>query len=213
MNKENLARFQRDVATMLVVFVAVALVDLTVVALVTGKVRFWWPTWLDPNWATDPNTWVVYSQSYFAGILFVPYVVYLVQRDLLPSWGSAQKAGLWALGLVVLAFLIWWKGSLTVEFHKGRELAAWALLTALLFGAVKFAQAVPQLGRGGFLRLVLIGGSVVFSVMTIADPLIQLGVHKLQWSSGLTIELFAYGSGAIASMIALKRFGPALQAE
>jgi hypothetical protein len=212
MKPENLARFQRDVATMLLVFVTVALVDLTVVALVMGKVRFWWPTWLDPNWATDPNTRVIYSQSYFAGILFVPYAFYLAQRDLLAHWSQGRKAGLWALAAAVLAFLVWWKGSLTLEFHKGRELAAWALLTAVLFGAVKLAQAAPRLTGGGFLRVVLSVGGVVFTVMTLLDPVIQLGVHHLAWSSGLTIELFAYGAGAVASFVALKKFGPVLQA-
>lgn len=212
MTKENLARFQRDAATMLLVFVAVAFVDLVVVALVMGKVRFWWPTWLDPNWATDPHTRVVYSQSYFAGIAFVPWVVWLVQRDFLSRWSRARLAALWALGLAVLAFLVGWKGSLTLEFDKGRELAAWLVLTTGLMVVVKLAQAVPRLAEGRFLRLVLLAAGVVFSVMTVMDPLIQLGVHHLAWSSGLTVELFAYGSGAVASFVALKRFGPVLSA-
>lgn len=211
MSDESLARFQRDVATMLLVFLCVAAVDLTVVALVMGKVRFWWPTWLDPNWATDPNTRVVYSQSYFAGILFVPYVVYLVQRDLLAQWSVARRVGLWLGGAGVLALLLWWKGSLTLQFGKQRELAAWALLTALLFGCVKAAQALPRLGelRGaGFLRLTLTASAVVFLVMTAADPFIQLVVHRLSWSTGLTIELLAYGSGGLFSVVALKRWVP-----
>lgn len=212
MTKENLARFQRDAATMLLVFVAVAFVDLVVVALVMGKVRFWWPTWLDPNWATDPNTRVVYSQSYFAGIAFVPWVVWLVQRDFLSHWSRARLAAVWAFGVAVLAFLVGWKGSLTLEFGKGRELAAWLVLTCGLLVVVKVAQALPRLAEGRFLRLVLLAAGVAFSVMTVMDPLIQLGVHHLSWSSGLTVELFAYGSGAVASFVALKRFGPVLSA-
>lgn len=211
MRDERLARFQRDIATMLLVFLSVAAVDLTVVALVMGKIRFWWPTWLDPNWATDPNTRVVYSQSYFAGILFVPYLVYLVQRDFLGHWSPARRAGLWLGGAAVLAFLLWWKGSLTLQFGKERELAAWALLTALLFGCVKAAQALPRLAelRGAsFLRLLLTASAVVFFVMTAADPIIQLGVHRLSWSTGLTIELFAYGSGGVFSVLALKLWVP-----
>jgi MFS family permease len=204
MNKEHLGRFQRDVATMLVAFVAVAVVDLVGVAIVTDTIRFWWPLWLDPNWATDPNSKIVYSQSYFAGIFLAPYLLYLLQRDFLSHWSTGLKSAWWGGGAVVLALLVWWKGSLTLEFHKGRELLTWGLLTVVFFGLAKLAQVIPTLRPGMFLNFILTAAAAVFTFMTLADPVIQLGVHKLHWSWGLTIELIAYGSCAVLSILTLR---------
>ena len=74
-------RFGRDVARMLLVFFTVAAIDVVALSLLTGELRLWFPMWLDPAWNTNPDAWVVYSQSYIAGIAFIPFVVYIVDRD------------------------------------------------------------------------------------------------------------------------------------
>ncbi len=73
-------RFVGSVIRLLVAFFAVALIDVVVGSLITHKLRFWFPLWLDPNWNTDPNSWVTYSQSYAAGILFMPLLAAAAMR-------------------------------------------------------------------------------------------------------------------------------------
>ena len=56
------------VCKMLLTFFTVFAIDLVAVSLLTHKLRFWFPVWLDAHWATRADPWIVYSQSYFAGI-------------------------------------------------------------------------------------------------------------------------------------------------
>ena len=56
--------FARDVTRMLIVFFAVLALDLLVLSLFTGKLRLWFPVWVDPAWETNAQSWVIYSQSY-----------------------------------------------------------------------------------------------------------------------------------------------------
>ena len=73
--------FVADITRMLLTFFSVVAIDVVVVSLMTHRLRFWFPLWLDPQWATRPAPWVVYSQSYFAGIFMIPLLCRLVDRD------------------------------------------------------------------------------------------------------------------------------------
>ena len=53
-------------------FFTVITIDLVAVSLLTHKLRVWFPAWFDAQWATRTDPWAVYSQSYFAGIFFIP---------------------------------------------------------------------------------------------------------------------------------------------
>jgi hypothetical protein len=74
---------------MLLTFFTVIAVDLVAVSLLTHKLRVWFPVWLDAHWATRTDPWVVYSQSYFARIFFIPFLSVSLDRHLLrgrPGW-------------------------------------------------------------------------------------------------------------------------------
>ena len=85
-------RFQRDLLRMILTLFAVGIIDLVVVSLLTAKLRFWMPVWLDPDWSTNPDTFVAYSQSYLAGIVFIPFLAYAVDRDFLASRGGVKRS-------------------------------------------------------------------------------------------------------------------------
>ena len=77
------------VCKMLLTFFTVIAVDLVAVSLLTHKLRVWFPVWLDAHWATRSDPWVVYSQSYFAGIFFIPLLSVSLDRHVLrgrPGW-------------------------------------------------------------------------------------------------------------------------------
>ena len=77
------------VCKMLLTFFTVIAVDLVAVSLLTHKLRVWFPVWLDAHWATRTDPWVVYSQSYFAGIFFIPLLSVSLDRHVLrgrPGW-------------------------------------------------------------------------------------------------------------------------------
>src|SRR5512143_1322491 len=104
-------RFQWFVCKMLLTFFTVAAVDLVALSLLTQKLRVWFPVWFDAQWATREHPWVVYSQSYFAGIFFIPLLAYAVDRDLLKSRvGGGARAGFWLVLVGAFAFILSWKG-------------------------------------------------------------------------------------------------------
>jgi hypothetical protein len=43
--------FVADITRMLLTFFSVVAIDLVFVSLITHRLRFWFPTWLDPQWA------------------------------------------------------------------------------------------------------------------------------------------------------------------
>ena len=202
-------RFTRDVLRMLLVFFVVAAVDLVVVSLLTGKLRLWFPVWVDPDWATDPSSPVVYSQSYFAGIFFIPVLARIVDRDFLAGRSAALRALFFVVSLTLLAFVAWWKGGLMVEHGKHVEALAWLALSALLFGLVVLAEALPargaRLGRRRLLRGLTLGVSVFFLIMAVLDPLVQIGVQGLDWSTGLVIEVAFFVPAGILLFVVSRR--------
>lgn len=195
-------RLSRDVARMLLTFFAVAAIDVVVVSLLTHRLRFWFPVWLDPSWETRPDPWVVYSQSYAAGILMIPLLLRSVDRELLASAGGAVRALYWLAGLGAFAFIVWWKGNLMVQHHKDLEAVGWLLLTAMVWGLIRVAEELPErvrgIGRRRFLAGLLLGVACFFLVMSALDPLVQLEVQRVAWSTGLSIEVgFFVPAGAL----------------
>jgi hypothetical protein len=202
---------------MLLTFFAVAVIDLVVVSLVTHRLRFWFPVWLDPDWATRADPWVVYSQSYAAGIFMIPLLCRAIDRELLGGTrrskggtpGSsasgasfALRAGFWSVALSVFGFILWWKGGLMVEHKKHVEALAWLALTAILWTVIRVAEALPRRleawSQKRLLGALLFGVACFFLVMSAVDPLVQLEVQRVSWSPGLAIEVgFFVPAGAL----------------
>lgn len=201
--------FVADTTRVLLTFFAVVVVDVVVVSLMTHRLRFWFPLWLDPQWATRRDPWVIYSQSYFAGIFLIPLLCRLVDRDFLTNLGAGVRTAFWSLCVIVFVFVLWWKGSLMLQYNKHYELLAWAALTAVMWTMVRLAEALPErvrgLTRSQMLVGLLFGISLFFLVMSIVDPLIQLGVRRLPWSSGLAIEVGFFVSAGFALMTLSRR--------
>jgi hypothetical protein len=194
---------------LLLTFFSVVVIDVVVVSLMTHRLRFWFPQWLDPQWATRQDPWVIYSQSYFAGIFLIPFLCRLVDRDFLVKLGTGARAAFWSLCVVVFAFVLWWKGSLMLQYNKHYEMLGWAVLTAVMWTIVRLAETLPErirsLTRGQMLGGLLFGVSLFFLVMSILDPLVQLGVRRLPWSSGLAIEVGFFIPAGIVLMTLSRR--------
>jgi hypothetical protein len=185
--------FVADITRLLLTFFSVVAIDLLVVSLMTHRLRVWFPLWLDPQWATRRDPWVIYSQSYFAGIFLIPVLCRLVDRDFLTKVGAGARTAFWSLCVIAFAFVLWWKGSLMLQYHKHYEMLGWAALTAVMWTIIRVTGILPEpvrrLTRSQMLGGLLFGISLFFLIMSILDPLVQLGVQRLPWSSGLTIEV------------------------
>ena len=186
-------RFARDVARMLAAFLAVVFIDLVVCSLVTHKLRFWFPAWIDARWDSRPDSWVTYSQSYAAGILFIPLLAAAVVREFVPRAAAAARIAIVAGTVAVLAFIAWWKGNLMLQYHKEQEAVAWVVLTAVTWGLIRLGEELPaRVARLTPRRLaarLAWGVSVFFLVMAVVDPLLCVGVQGLPWSKGLLVEV------------------------
>jgi len=196
------SRFQRDVARMLLTFFAVAVIDLVVVSLITQRLRFWFPVWLDPDWATRSEPWVVYSQSYAAGIFMIPLLCRAIDREVLATTSPALRGAFWATALTVFAFILWWKGGLMVEYKKHVEALAWLALTAILWTVIRVAEELPRRleawSQKRLLGALLFGVACFFLVMSAVDPIVQLEIQRVAWSPGLAIEVgFFVPAGAL----------------
>jgi hypothetical protein len=106
---------------MLLTFFTVIAVDLVAVSLLTHKLRVWFPVWLDAHWATRPDPWVVYSQSYFAGIFFIPVLSVSLDRHLLRGRPGWVRPVFWTVAIGAFLFILGWKGELVVRFGKQWE--------------------------------------------------------------------------------------------
>lgn len=201
--------FVADVTRMLLTFFCVVAVDVVIVSLITQRLRFWFPSWLDPEWAIRPDPWVVYSQSYFAGIFMIPLFCRLIDRDFVATVGVGARAAFWSLCLGVFAFVLWWKGSLMLEYHKQYEALGWAALTGGTWTILRFAGVLPERVRGltrrQMLGGLLFGVSLFLLVMSVLDPLVQLGVQRLAWSPGLAIEVGFFIPAGIALLTLSRR--------
>ena len=195
------------VCKMLLTFFTVVAVDLVAVSLLTHQLRVWFPVWLDAQWATRSHPWVVYSQSYFAGIFFIPFLALALDRKFLraPHKKNARLA-FWILSLAVLTFILGWKGELMVRFGKQWEALGWLALTAAVWTALSLAERLPGMLAGvtplPMLRLLARGVSIFFLVMAVLDPVLQLVVQGLAWSSGLMIEVGFFVPAGLALLAA-----------
>ena len=201
--------FVADITRLLLTFFSVVVIDVVVVSLMTHRLRVWFPVWLDPQWATRRDPWVIYSQSYFAGIFLIPLLCRLVDRDFLAKVGAGARTGFWSLCVIVFAFMLWWKGSLMLQYNKHYEILGWAALTGVMWTIIRLAGILPErvrrLTRSQMLGGLLFGVSLFFLVMSILDPLVQLGVQRLSWSSGLTIEVGFFISAGLVLMTLSRR--------
>lgn len=186
-------RFQHDVARMLLTFAAVVAIDFGALSLFTGHLRFWFPVWLDPHWATRSAPWVVYSQSYFAGIFCIPLLAAAVAREFLARAQPWVRTLYWGVALGTLGFIAWWKGGLMVQYGKHQEALAWLALSGLVYGLIGLAQSLPSkmasVTRGALLAGLTRGVAGFFLVMALIDPFLQLVVQRVNWSTGLAIEM------------------------
>ena len=201
--------FVADTARLLFTFFAVVVIDVVIVSSMTHRLRFWFPQWLDPQWATRRDPWVIYSQSYFAGIFMIPVLCWLVDRDFLATSGPRVRKSFLSLCLVVFGFVLWWKGSLMLEYHKHYEVLGWAALTVGIWTIVRQIDFLPACVRGltrrQILRGLVFGVSLFFLVMSVMDPLVQLVVQQLPWSAGLTIEVGFFVPAGIILMSLSRR--------
>ena len=201
--------FVADIARLLLTFFSVVIFDVAVISSITNRLRFWFPLWLDPQWASRRDPWVVYSQSYFAGIFLLPVLCHLVDRDFLVKLGAVTRTTFWSLCVILLAFVIWWKGALMLQYNKQYEMLAWAALTGVMWTIFRRVEIVPEpfrsLARSQMLGGLLFGVSLFFFVMSVLDPLIQLVIQRLPWSSGLVIEVGFFIPAGIALMMFSRR--------
>jgi hypothetical protein len=187
---------------MLVAFLAVGLIDLVVFSLLTHKLRFWFPAWIDARWDSRPDSWVTYSQSYAAGIVFIPLLAVAVVREFVPRAAAGARIAFAAGMVFLLAFIAWWKGGLMLQYHKEQEAVAWVVLTAVTWGLVRLgeelptrmARVTPRALAAGLAR----GVAVFFLVMAVLDPVLCVAVQGLPWSQGLYVEVGFFVPAGVA---------------
>jgi uncharacterized protein len=202
-------RFARSVVRLLAAFLAVSFIDLVVCSLLTHKLRFWFPAWIDAHWDSRPDSWVTYSQSYMAGILFIPVLAAAIVREFIPRAAAGTRNAIVAGTLAVFAFIAWWKGGLMLKYHREWEAVAWVVLTAVTWGLIRLGEELPaRLEHVSPRRLatwLARGVSVLILVMAVADPVLCVGVQGLPWSKGEWIEVGFLGPAGIALWIVARR--------
>ena len=195
-------RFVHAVVRMLATFLAVAFIDLVVCSLLTHKLRFWFPAWLDARWDSRPDSWVTYSQSYVAGIVFIPVLAAEVVREFVPRVAPAARNAITAGTVALLAFIAWWKGGLMLHYHKEQEAVAWVVLTAVTWGLLRLGEELParmaQMSPRRLAAGLAWGVGVFFLVMAVVDPVLCVGVQGLPWSTGLFVEVGFFVPAGIA---------------
>lgn len=197
-NREKRESSDRDpfvwfVCKMLLTFFTVIAIDLVAVSLLSHKLRVWFPVWLDADWATRADPWVVYSQSYFAGIFFIPLLSVSLDRHVLRGRPGWVRPVFWTVATGAFLFILGWKGELMVRFGKQWEALGWLALTAAIWTALSVAERLPARLAGvtpkRMLTLLARGVACFFLAMAVLDPLLQIGVQHLGWSGGLLIEV------------------------
>jgi hypothetical protein len=202
-------RFVSAVVRMLATFLTVAFIDLVVCSLITHKLRFWFPAWIDARWDSRPDSWVTYSQSYMAGIVFIPILAAEAVREFVPTVAAAARNASIAGTVAVFAFIVWWKGRLMLQYHKEQEAVAWVVLTAVTWGLIRLGEELPS-------RVALVSPrrlaarlawavAVFFLVMAVLDPVLCVGVQGLPWSKGLFMEVGFFVPAGLA-LCALARW-------
>jgi hypothetical protein len=196
------ASFCRSVVRLLVAFLAVSFSDLVVCSLLTHKLRCWFPAWIDAHWDSRPNSWVTYSQSYMAGILFIPVLAAAMIREFVPRVAAGMRTAMIAGTLAVFIVIAWWKGGLMLKYHKEWEAVAWVVLTAVTWGLIRLGEELPawmeQLSPRLLATWLARGVSVLILLMAVADPVLCVGIQGLPWSKGTSMEVGFLGPAGIA---------------
>lgn len=186
-------RFARSVVRLLVAFLAVSFIDLVVCSLLTHKLRFWFPAWIDAHWDSRPDSWVTYSQSYLAGIVFIPVLVAAVMREFIPKVAAGRRIAIVAGTAAVFTFIAWWKGGLMLKYHMESEALAWVVLTAVIWGLIRLGEELPaRMAWVSPRRLTTWLArcvSIFFLVLAVADPVMCVGIQGLPWSKGVFAEI------------------------
>jgi hypothetical protein len=210
----GLRAFSRDLSRLLFTFFGVAAIDLIFGSVLTGKVRLWFPQWLDPQWATNPDAHVVYSQSYLSGVFLTPVLAWIIDRDFLAPRGGPIRIGFWAVCLPALLVIIIWKGELMLAHDKQTEAIAFAVLTVFIYAFIVVTQALPvwlaKTSARDLLRRLLLGLAAFFLVMSVLDPVLQVGVQGMEWSRGLIVEMVFFIPAGLTLLLiarAMKRNG------
>ena len=201
--------FARSVVRLLTAFLAVGFIDLVVCSLLTHKLRCWFPAWIDAHWDTRPDSWVTYSQSYMAGILFIPVLATAVVREFIPRAAAGTRNVIIVGTLAIFAFIAWWKGGLMVKYHREWEAVAWVVLTAVTWGLIRLGEELPaRLEHVSPRRLatwLARGVSILILGMAVADPVLCVGVQGLSWSTGESIEVGFLGPVGIVLWLVARR--------
>ncbi len=142
------------VCKMLLTFFTVIAVDLVAVSLLTHKLRVWFPVWFDAHWATRTDPWVVYSQSYFAGLFFIPLLSVSLDRHVLRGRPGWVRPVFWIVAIGAFLFILGWKGELMVRFGKQWEALGWLKELAIL-GASGYGIETVDGARDHAFRLYL----------------------------------------------------------
>jgi hypothetical protein len=196
------SRFARSVVRLLAAFMAVSFIDLVVCSLLTHKLRIWFPAWIDAHWDSRPDSWVTYSQSYMAGILFIPVLAAAVVREFIPKAAAGSRTAIVAGTVALFAFIAWWKGGLMLKYHREWEAVAWVVLTAVTWGLIRLGEELParmeHVSPRRLAAWLARGVSVLILVMAVADPVLCVGVQGLPWSKGVWIEVGFLGPAGIA---------------
>ena len=210
------SRFARSVVRLLAAFLAVSFIDLVVCSLLTHKLRCWFPAWIDAHWDSHPDSWVTYSQSYMAGILFIPVLAAAVVREFIPRAAAGTRTAMVAGTLAVFAFIAWWKGGLMLKYHREWEAVAWVVLTAVTWGLIRLGEELPARMQQVSPRRLAIwlarGVSVLILGMAVADPVLCVGVQGLPWSKGILIEVGFLGPAGIVLWMVARRLSISIPA-
>jgi hypothetical protein len=179
---------------MLLTFFTVIAVDLVAVSLLTHKLRVWFPVSLDAHWATRP-----------AGIFFIPLLSVSLDRHVLRGRPGWVRPVFWAVAIGAFLFILGWKGELVVRFGKQWEALGWLALTSAIWTALSVAERLPARLAGvtpkRMLKLLARGVACFFLAMAVLDPLLQIGVQHLGWSSGLLIEVGFFVPAGLALLV------------
>lgn len=201
--------FARSVVRLLAAFLAVGFIDLVVCSLLTHKLRCWFPAWVDAHWDTRPDSWVTYSQSYMAGILFIPVLAAALVREFIPRAAAGKRMAIVVGTLILFAIIACWKGGLMLKYHREWEAVAWVVLTAVTWGLIRLGEELPSRMEQVSPRQLMIwltrGVSVLILVMAVADPVLCVGIQGLPWSNGTSMEVGFLGPAGIALWVVAHR--------
>ena len=110
----------------------------------------------------------------------------------------ARLASLVVLSLVIVVAMTT-PSSATGNIVKADLSGAWQMTIIGQTGIV--SERIRRLTRRQMLKSLLFGVALFFLVMSVMDPVVQLGVQRLGWSTGLIIEVGFFIPAGIVLLI------------